>query len=231
MIIVVGSSGGSLKDTDAILTVTVPTGSTVTATKSGKTLTPTMWTTAADATQECALFSIPAAQFDATTPWTVTATLGTDSATATVLIDSNKQYDLELSYHYYLYNKGTQFPERGGEFVTNGTPASIFLTDKIRLDKLESGVGVCSKNTLSYAGWSYLVINISAVAGAPQYGVTGCITSVQYSASSGNTKVFKTSATVGELKVPLSTVQSGTYYIYFYAEAPATYDINQIWLE
>lgn len=102
-----GGSGGSLKDTDAILTVTVPTGSTVTATKGSTSLTPTMWVQAADTTLDCALFAIPQAQFDSANPWTVTATLGTDSATATVLIGSNKQYDVELSYGLYIVKNGS----------------------------------------------------------------------------------------------------------------------------
>lgn len=97
-----GSGGGKLKDTDAVLVVTVPTGSTVTATKSGTTLTPTMWVKAADNTLDCAIFSIPASQFDSTTPWTITATLGTYSATATVTIDSNKQYDLSMAAKWFI---------------------------------------------------------------------------------------------------------------------------------
>lgn len=102
----VGGGGGKLKDTDAVLIVTVPTGSTVTATKGGTTLTPTMWVKAADNTLDCAIFSIPASQFDSTTPWTVTATLGTQTASDTVLISENAEYDLELSYGFYLYNNG-----------------------------------------------------------------------------------------------------------------------------
>lgn len=103
-----GASGAGLKDTDAVLVVTVPTGSTVTAAKGGVTLTPTMWVTAADPTLDCAIFSIKSSLFDAVSPWTVTATLGTDTASDTVIIDSNKQYDLELSYTYYLYNSGNE---------------------------------------------------------------------------------------------------------------------------
>ena len=102
----VGGGGGSLKDTDAILTVTVPTGSTVTATKGGVTLTPTMWVQAADPTLDCALFVIATSLFDAQNAWTVTATLGTSTASNTVMISSNKQYDLALSYHLYIYNRG-----------------------------------------------------------------------------------------------------------------------------
>ena len=109
MIFVVGSSGGGSggpSSSDAILTVTVPTGSAVTMTKGGITLTPTMWVQAADNTLDCALFVIAPSMFDSTTPWTVTATSGTDSATTTVLIDSNKQYDIELIFAPTIVRNG-----------------------------------------------------------------------------------------------------------------------------
>lgn len=102
----VQGGGGGPTASDAILTVTAPAGSTVTATKGSTTLVPTLWTTAADASQECALFVIPPAQFDANTPWTVTATSGTDTISDTVTIDSAKQYDVELSYNLYLIKDG-----------------------------------------------------------------------------------------------------------------------------
>lgn len=136
MILVVGGGsggGGGPSASDAILTVTVPTGSTVTATKGGVTLTPTMWVQAADATQDCALFVIAPAQFDSVNPWTVTATLDTESATATVLIDSNKQYDVELSYHYFLYNRGDQFTSRTGGWAASRDSATVFQSDHIHL--------------------------------------------------------------------------------------------------
>lgn len=99
--------GGGPSASDAILIVTVPTGSTVTATKGSVTLTPTLWTAAADASLDCALFVIPPAQFDSTTPWTVTATRGTETASYPVTIDSNKQYDVELYYKLYIISGGT----------------------------------------------------------------------------------------------------------------------------
>ena len=106
--ITLGSSGGGGGPTasDAILTVTVPTGSTVTAVKGGVTLSPTMWVQAANNTLNCALFVIAPAQFDATTPWTVTISDGTNTASDTILIDSNKQYDLTLDYNYWLVRNG-----------------------------------------------------------------------------------------------------------------------------
>lgn len=98
--------GGGLSASDAILSVITPSGSTVTATKGGISLTPTLWTTAADATQECALFVISAAQFDASTPWTVTATDGTYTASDTIIIDSNKQYEMLIDYKVWFVKHG-----------------------------------------------------------------------------------------------------------------------------
>lgn len=118
----VGGGGGKLKDTDAVLIVTVSTGSTVTTTKGDIILTPTMWVKAADQTLDCAIFSIPASQFDSTNPWTVTATLGTKIASATVLISENAEYDIELSYGFYLYNNGNQYTA-----VTGGWSYAEFL--------------------------------------------------------------------------------------------------------
>ena len=116
-----GSGGGKLKDTDAVLVVTVPTGSTVTATKSGTTLTPTMWVKAADNTLDCAIFSVPTSQFDSTTPWTITATDGTNTASTTVLITANKEYDVTLSFMLFIYNLGDQCSSKTGGWGGNGT--------------------------------------------------------------------------------------------------------------
>lgn len=106
--LIFGSSGGGSgpSASDAILTVTVPTGSTVTMTKGGVTLTPTMWVQAADNTLDCALFVIGPSLFDAQNAWTVTATLGTDTASDTVTISANEQYDMLLEYNFYLFKSG-----------------------------------------------------------------------------------------------------------------------------
>lgn len=116
-----GAGGAGLKDTDAVLVVTVPTGSTVTATKGGVTLTPTMWVTAADSTLDCAIFSIKASLFDAVSPWTVTATHGTVTRTAQVIISENKEYEMLFYLHVpdgyteveYIQNTGSSWIDMG----------------------------------------------------------------------------------------------------------------------
>lgn len=116
-----GSGGGSGPSaSDAILTVTVPTGSTVTAVKGGVTLTPTMWVQAADATLDCALFVISPSLFDSQNAWTVTATLVTDTASDTVTIDRNEQYNIFISFNLYLVRNGVLLVP-----VTSGTANAI----------------------------------------------------------------------------------------------------------
>lgn len=108
----VGGGGGGLKNTDAVLIVSVPTGSTVTATKGGVTLTPTIWVQNADNTLDTAIFIVKASTFDSNA-WTVAATLGTSTASTTVVIDSAKEYELELSYERILFYNGTTDAELG----------------------------------------------------------------------------------------------------------------------
>lgn len=103
MIFVVGG-GGKLKDTDAVIVATVPTGSTVTATKNGTTLTPTMWAKAGNASLDCAIYSVPASKFDSSTPWTITATNGTSTASEDVLVTTNNEYDVTLAYNLVLWD-------------------------------------------------------------------------------------------------------------------------------
>lgn len=115
----VGGSGG-ISENRAVLVVRVPAGSTVTATKGGVTLTPKMWVVEADPTQDIALFVIAPSLFDSVNPWTVTATLGTNSASDTVTIDSNKQYDLTLAYRVFLCQNGAWNTSVAGTLTAKG---------------------------------------------------------------------------------------------------------------
>ena len=102
----VGGGAGGLKDSDAVLNLTVPTGSAVVMTKGLLSITPTIWTKNSDNTLDCAIFIIPASMFDDQNAWTVTASLGTSTASKTIVIDSAKEYDMELSYRFWLYRAG-----------------------------------------------------------------------------------------------------------------------------
>lgn len=161
MIFVVGSKsggGGGPSASDAILTVTVPTGSTVTATKGSATLTPTMWTAAADATQECALFVISSAQFDSSTPWTVTASSSTATSSGTVTIDSNKQYDLTLDFNYWLVKHGTLV----GTFSTSTYANLTQGDDFVLMSVTGNNYGrITTQSAVDFTGFSTLKIVFS----------------------------------------------------------------------
>lgn len=177
MIFVVGGGGGKLKDTDAVLVVTVPTGSTVTATKGGTTLTPTMWVKATDSTLDCAIFSIPASQFDSTTPWTVTATLGTQTASDTVLITSNKQYEVELSFSIYLFKAGDQCTSITGGWTSSGWSSSGASTysGKIQDGKMIMGGDanvvrvLATDQSVSFGGKTLLTVEANTLSTLESY--------------------------------------------------------------
>lgn len=149
-----GSGGSGPSASDAILTVTVPTGSTVTATKGGTTITPTMWVQAADATLDCALFVISPSLFDSQNAWTVTASLSGNTASDTVTISTNKQYDLELWYlvpsEYqaveYLQATGTQ------KIITGYKISSEFAHIKIKFSFGAQGYATCGTYKSNGAG-------------------------------------------------------------------------------
>lgn len=90
--------GASLSSTDALLRVEAPAGSTVTITKGSVTKTDLGHENADDNSIYDYYFIIHASQFDST-PWTVTATLGADSATDTIVINAADEYDVVLDYY------------------------------------------------------------------------------------------------------------------------------------
>lgn len=119
---------------DAVLNVNAPTGSTITAAKGGTTITPTMWTSGADASVEIAMFIIDSSLFDAQNAWTITATKGTDTATATVTIDSAKSYEMSLDYGTWFIRDGVV---QSGFGFTTTNPAAVTFTDNYE------GLGFC----------------------------------------------------------------------------------------
>ena len=87
--------GGKIKNTDALLAVYVLTGSTVFITKNGTSITPTIWTENASNTIDCALFVIPSSTFD-NNSWSISASVSGRSASSTIVIDSAKEYEVNL---------------------------------------------------------------------------------------------------------------------------------------
>lgn len=228
MIFVVGG-GGKLKNTDAVLIVTVPTGSTVTATKGGTTLTPTMWVKAADNTLDCAIFSIPASKFDSTTPWTVTATNGTETASNTVLITTNKEYDVTLSFALFIYNVGDQCSSTTGGWGGNGTYtlATTYIDVPLASGGAYANVRTNTKIDLTDYATLYFEWDGSIQVGAGGTNITMWVAPNQISNRDVNTPSGATiqnqvggdpqgTITIGTRQLDVSNL-SGEYYIGFHA--------------
>ena len=98
--------GGSIKGTDAILRVIAPAGSTVTISKGGVSKSDLGHENASDPTLYDYYFVIHQSQFDGVNPWTVTATLGGDTETDTIIINSADEYDVVITYAYFLIKHG-----------------------------------------------------------------------------------------------------------------------------
>lgn len=121
-----GGGGGKIKDTDAVLRVIAPAGSTVTITKGGVSKSDAGHENSDDNTLYDYYFVIHQSQFDSINPWTVTATLGGDSASNTIIIDSALEYGMSLSYllppEYqlveYIESTGTQYINSGYKIVS-----------------------------------------------------------------------------------------------------------------
>lgn len=153
----VGGGGGGLSSTDALLRVQAPAGSTVTITKGSTTKTDQGHENADDNTVYDYYFIIHQSQFDSTTPWTVTATLGDKSATKTVTINAASEYDLSLRYRLYLYNRGVIETDITGGLSNSGyvydgqsLAAATFNTDNIYFSSsVPRGVGTVNNIDLT----------------------------------------------------------------------------------
>lgn len=160
------SVGGGLSDSQALLAVRVPSGSTVTATKGSETLTPTMWVSDSSPDQEIALFTFKPSQFDSTNPWTVTATNGTLTASDTVLIASNKEYELELSFQLVLFENGTWSAVTGD--VTS-TQCTIVDGDLRSIGSYNSVGKWCTNNQIDVSNYTSLCMLSKVVSGSSSY--------------------------------------------------------------
>lgn len=239
MIFVVGG-GGKLKNTDAVLIVTVPTGSTVTATKGGTTLTPTMWVKAGDASLDCAIFIISASQFDSVTPWTITATDGTNTASTTVLITTNKAYEVVLKYKLWLYKNGNTYDSTtGGWQVQNyNSNSTIALREDriyIKVNFSSGCVATVSKvDVTDYSSMHVVFNSLNYSSGSNFYAGLKASSPVSTDAHQGSQlnpyAAVKGSGTDIDIAVDTSHV-SGLYYVEVACSANVETAITQIWLE
>ena len=142
--------GGGLQSTDAILRVIAPAGSTVTISKGGVSKSDAGHENAADNTLYDYYFIIHASQFDSVNPWTVTASLGGQSISDTIVVDSADEYDIELVYGIYLYNNGDLCTDVTGGWGNSGwsvtgesSVGATYNTTSIKMN------GVQAKNVIA----------------------------------------------------------------------------------
>ena len=220
-----GSGSGGPSASDAILTVTVPTGSTVTMTKGGLTLTPTMWVQAADNTLDCALFVISPSLFDSQNAWNVTATLWRDTASDTVTIDSNEQYDVVLSYSLYLFKAGSG-PAANWGYVKESSATINFTNQSLQVNLGKTSLSYCKTriytiNKVDVTDYNTVVMDarIDKVFGGsnlnPKYVVSSNIATVGIDAEYDKTVILAidTAPEVRELYVLDVSQITGEYYV------------------
>lgn len=114
-----GGGGASVKDTDALLRVGVPTNSTVTISRDGKTLSANWY--AVTGSIQYAYFIIKASSFSATA-WTITVSKNGQSASKTQVINSAGEYDVSFAFKTVYFDNGF-LGESGGfeQTVSHGT--------------------------------------------------------------------------------------------------------------
>ena len=182
----VGGGGGGLSDTDALLRVQAPAGSTVTITKSTVTMTGSGHENAIDTTMYDYYFIIHQSQFDSENPWTVEATLGSQTKTQTIIIDAADEYDVLITYRLYLCNTGQW----------DTTVAGTLTAVASKVDGSSSG-GVARAPSITYAS-EY--INVEETTSGDWYGglaygytqidITGYTVAKIYGNAWGNIKRF-----------------------------------------
>lgn len=98
--------GGGGKNISSIIITGLESTDTVTCTKDGKSYTATWDSTA----QHWEIVGLPLGTF------TITATNGTQTETATVLIDIAGVYEIEITYKFWLYREGDECEDLTGGF-------------------------------------------------------------------------------------------------------------------
>lgn len=145
--------GSGLSPNAAVIHATAPVGSTITFSKSGviaKVLDASKsHVNAEDTSFADWYYAVSSANFG---DWTVTATLGTYTKSASVSLSANQQYDIKLIYRLYLYNNGDMMTNITGGYsaVSDGT----FANSDTRMSML---AGVDSQRFAA----SMLAVNLS----------------------------------------------------------------------
>lgn len=118
------SGRGEFLGTDAILRVQAPAGSVVTISKNGISKSDYGHENSGDHSIYDYYFMIHASQFDSVNKWTVTATLGDDTESDTIIIDTTDEYNIELYYFPSEYQAVEYLQSSGKQYITTSIPAN-----------------------------------------------------------------------------------------------------------
>lgn len=237
--------GGGLSASDAVLIVRAPAGATVTATKSGTTITGIGYVMDGRSTVADYVLPIPQATFDANA-WTITATKGTDSWTGTITINAALVYYVDAVIHVplslyqeveYLQTTGTQYIALTDDVLASGYAATLkykattFATQNPALHhgttNSNARRGNIGTSASGYAGWYNNSEQAALIPKTDDGIVTGTVSNIGTGvkvdlATESNTATytwsFTPNLTGGSFicRNGYSTYQYGKYYIYFY---------------
>lgn len=161
--------------------------------------------------------------------WTVTATLGTDTKSDTVTIDSNKQYDVDLYYTWYLYHQGDKRTSiTGGWSATKTASGLYFDTSYITVTAGNSMVMAGTENKVDLTGKATLYMSMTASSSGNNARM-GIASSRITSDDNYTSQVKKQSYSPGSYTLSLDIRSyQGSYYVLF-SGYQATFNIIDIW--
>lgn len=236
--------GGGISNTSALLCVTVPTGSTVTAEKDNVVLTPQMWTLADDSTQDCAIFFIDPSLFDSENAWEITAAMSGHTTSELVVIDSPSEYSITLIYRLYIIKDGEFVVEltKSGGTLDSRTLGNTYCAglnsggNYVRVAYTTEAIDVSFFDTLNSI--IYLMSSWSST-GVPYFGICEAEpTVVGNNSVQGYTYGVKPSSVGSGTRTPYEidvSSYSGEYYIAFSTSGTSsgsgTYYMSDFYLE
>ncbi len=162
---VTGTLSGGFSNSDALIHVNAPYGSTVTFAKGGvtvKVLSPSDAFNSVDGETADYYYSVTSTNFGS---WTVTATLSGKTVSKTVSVSAAKQYDAKLAFHVpveyqeieFIGTTGTQYIDSG--ITLNGTQVFEISADIMLKATVGNEQPLFSIWTSSYGYWNLFVVN------------------------------------------------------------------------
>lgn len=212
----------------AVIDVRYPVGATCTCSNGTRTLK-------AKNTSGHFLFTIPK-----TGVWTVTATDGSKTKSATVEITAEGQSEsVTLIYELVLFDNGTTDDAVGGWDITTapdlsyfkvGVNSNIYLASKTNAG---NGAAIFSNNKVSMAGYSKLRFSYKVTSLGNEYnrfGLTNTIAGVKGLDIVAVYNVTSTDSNFRTAEISISNLQS-SYHLYFGVRFYGNLYVNRVWLE